>query len=489
MSNLVDVTMHETLRSTFRSIAPAVEFCSLRYYEESSERLSVRRGTVSPPELTVSCGAMITVVVQGAMGCAASSDLSPAGLSELARKAQHQAELVRGRALVDHRVVSMPRSSGQYASRVARSTRSVSLGAKYGLLREIAAACPIDPRIVDWGASLWTSTATQAYFTADGAEIEQQFHRIMPRLSVTAYADGESQTRTRGGDSRFCRQGGVEVLEAFHAAELGLTTADEALSLLGAPNCPTGEMDLVLMPDQMLIQIHESIGHALELDRILGDERNFAGRSFVTPDMFGSFAFGSPLLNVTHDPSRIDQFASSGWDDEGAPAVREAIISGGILQRALGSAVSRARVPGVPVAATARAPSWNRSPIDRIGNLNLEVGASSFEQLVGSIERGVVMSTNSSWSIDDSRNNFQFGCEWGRVIRDGRLGEIVKNPGYRGRTVPFWRSLSAVGDAATFEVMGAPACGKGEPAARIGCGHASPACKFSGVSVFGGLSS
>jgi predicted Zn-dependent protease len=247
---------------------------------------------------------------------------------------------------------------------------------------------------------------------------------------------------------------------------------------------------VILMPDQMMLQIHESIGHPLELDRILGDERNFAGTSFVTLDMFGHYRYGSDLLNVSYDPTRAEQLASFAFDDDGSAAQRQLVIERGILQRPLGGAVSlaRARAQGATLAgvATARASSWNRAPIDRMSNLNVEPGASTLADMVASVEHGVLMRTNCSWSIDDSRNKFQFGCEFGQVIRDGQLAEVVRNASYRGISATFWRSLAMVGDASTFEVMGTPFCGKGEPSQVIRVGHASPACKFSRVAVFGG---
>jgi predicted Zn-dependent protease len=180
-------------------------------------------------------------------------------------------------------------------------------------------------------------------------------------------------------------------------------------------------MDVLLMPDQMMLQIHESIGHPLELDRILGDERNFAGTSFVTLDMFGHYQYGSPLLNVSFAPDLREQFASFAFDDEGAPAQREWIIREGILQRPLGASLSQARAGAMPGVATARACSWNRPPIDRMSNLNIEPGEATLDSMIASIENGILMKTNSSWSIDDSRNKFQFGCEHGQLIRNGKL--------------------------------------------------------------------
>jgi len=477
----------ESLQRDFRAAAPAVDFCALRFVEESSEYLSVRQDVPEPPQLSVNRGAMVTVIDRGGLGYAATSDLSKAGIAEATARARRYAELTRGRSVVDYSAIALPRPTGTYRSPKGRDPAKLSRREKYDLLGEEAKQCRIDERIVDWDASLWTTKVRQAYYTADGGAIEQDFDLLVPNLSATAYANGESQTRTHAGRyNGFCRQGGLEILDAFGLGGAGRKVAEGALELLGAANCPSGKMDVILMPDQMMLQIHESIGHPLELDRILGDERNFAGTSFVTLDMFGTYQYGSELLDVTYDPTRPEQYASYGWDDDGTKAERQFVIRKGLLERPLGGTVSQARAGGIAGVANTRACSWNRPPIDRMANLNVEPGTSSLETLIASIEFGVLMRTNVSWSIDDSRNKFQFGCEWGQVIRNGKLAEVVKNPNYRGISATFWRSLSGVGDASTFQVMGTPFCGKGEPSQVIRVGHAAPACKFSQVEVFGG---
>jgi predicted Zn-dependent protease len=476
----------DTLLREFRDAAPAVDFCALRFVEESSEYLAVRQDVPEPPQLGVSRGAMVTVIDRGGLGYAATSDLSRAGIAAALGRARDYARLTAGRSVVDYRTVEMPRPSGAYRSPAGRDPASLSRREKYDLLAAEAKGCRVDDRIVDWEANLWSTDTRQVYATADGGAVEQEFHFVVPNLSATAHAGGETQTRTHAGRyNGFCRQGGLEILDAFGLEGSGRAVAEGAIELLLAPNCPTGTMDVLLMPDQMMLQIHESIGHPLELDRILGDERNFAGTSFVTLDMFGSYRYGSPLLNVTHDPTRPEQYASYGWDDDGLAAEKRFLIRNGILERPLGGSISQKRA-GIAGVANTRACSWNRAPIDRMANLNVEPGDMALDALVGAVELGVMMRTNMSWSIDDSRNKFQFGCEWGRMIRGGKLAEVVKNPNYRGISATFWRSLAGVGDASTFEVMGTPFCGKGEPSQVIRVGHAAPACRFTAVDVFGG---
>src|SRR5262245_36213130 len=384
---------------------------------------------------------------------------------------------------------TLPSARGTYRS-PGGTGANLSKTDAFDLLQRESAACRVDDRIVDWMAQLSTTHTRQLMLTADGGEALQEWRFTVPGLHVTAHRAGLTQVRSWGGrHNGFCQQGGVEVLTRSGFAGAGERTAEEVLQLLAAPNCPTGRFDLLLMPDQMMLQIHESIGHPLELDRILGDERNYAGTSFVTLDMFGTYQYGSPLLNVTFDPTREFEFANFAFDDDGAPARREHLIKDGILVRPLGGVVSQQRArrtrPAIDGVATARASSWNRPPIDRMSNLNVEAGTTPLADMIASIDDGVLMATNTSWSIDDSRNKFQFGCEWGQRIRNGKLAEVVRNPNYRGISATFWRSLAMVGDPATVEVLGTPYCGKGEPNQIIRVGHASPACRFRGVDVFG----
>ncbi len=476
--------MIEQLQKQFQEVAPKGEFASLRFVREKNETLSVRQDVVQPVSISEDMGVMITVHDGGGMGYAATSDLSTEGLKRAGEQALEWAKRTAGKSVLDSRKIPKEPVNGEYETPVKKAWESVSLEEKISFLKKECSRLKIDDRIVDWEAQLWNSDVETFLIGSNGGVLRQRFHMLVPDLRSTANNGKETINRTFGG-FRLGRQGGLEILEDLDFFTSAPRVSAEAIELLDAPNCPTGKMDLILAPDQMILQIHESIGHPLELDRILGDERNYAGTSFVTKDMFGSYRYGSDLLNITFDPTKKEEMASYGFDDDGTPAKKEFIIRKGLLERPLGGTISqtRANMEGV---ANSRANSWNRPPIDRMANLNLEPGTTSFEDMVKSVENGVYMEANCSWSIDDSRNKFQFGCEYGRVIENGELKGVVKKPNYRGISATFWRNLKAVGDEKSFKVMGTPYCGKGEPNQVIRVGHASPAALFSDVDVFGG---
>ncbi len=476
--------MFAGLEERFRQVLPRASFCSLRAVDEQGEMIRVRQNVLQPIQAMRDRGAMVTVIDRGGYGYAATADLSLAGLKAAVERAQSWAHASAGRAVCDYSRVAMPHPRGDYESPVAMAWDSVPLPQKIDMVRQECARLKIDDRIADYDASIWRSCTDQYYYTNEGGSVRQRLHRLCPHLSVSAHEGALTQTRTLGAGA-VCQQGGLEVLDRVGFRTDGPRLAQEAIELLSAPNCPAGTMDLLLAPDQLYLQVHESVGHPLELDRILGDERNYAGTSFVQLDYIGSFRYGSDLMNITYDPTLREEFATFAIDDDGSPAEKQFIIERGILKRALGGVISQARA-GLPGVSTARANGWRRPPIDRMSNLNLEPGDSTLEEMIAAVERGVYMRTNNSWSIDDSRNKFQFGCEWGQLIENGRLTSVVRNPNYRGISKTFWNSLKKVGDRSTFRVHGVPNCGKGEPNQVMRVGHATPAALFAGVEVFGG---
>jgi len=477
-------TEWQAIIDDFKAVVPRVDFWSLRLVHDETETLQVRDDVVQPPRLVQSRGVHISFIDRGGMAYAATSALNREGLRAACEQALDWLAFSRRHALIAADSMPRPGRSGSYATAVQTPWEAWSIRDKLERLQDINRQLNIDEAIVDRQAHLSCRRSDVTLVTSDGVSIDQQFHYIMPGYAAVANRGTQTQLRSGGGWGS-ARQGGLEQLAAFDFPHSARQVAEQAIALVEAPECPGTTADVLLMPSQMMLQIHESIGHPLELDRILGDERNYAGTSFVSLDMFGSYRYGSELLNVTFDPGIAQEMASYAFDDEGTPAARRYLIRDGILERPLGGAVSQARA-GAAGVANARACDWNRPAIDRMANLNLEPGTSSLEELIAAIEYGVLMDTNRSWSIDDSRNKFQFGCEFGRLIENGELKALVRNPNYRGISATFWRNLAAVGDAGSFEVWGTPFCGKGEPNQMVQVGHASPACVFRDVEMFGG---
>lgn len=469
---------------SFKNMAPNVDFWTLRLTDETREAICVRQGVMQPVFNQLARGALLTVVIGDGCGYAATSDLSTSGLKRAISQATQWAKQSAGMGLLKASDYPRPASKAQYETPVKQHWDALPLDEKVTLLQDANKALKINDSIVDWQATLGNRCEDTLLTSSAGAHIAQRFHYINPGLVAVANKGSLTQYRT-GGGSQSARQGGLEQLASLDFPNAATPLAEQAVALLSADECPHGVMDLVLAPSQMILQIHESIGHPLELDRILGDERNYAGTSFVSQDMFGSYRYGSDLLNVTFDPNRSEQLASYAYDDEGSPAQREYIIRNGILERPLGGLSSQARADMSGVA-NARQADWFRPPIDRMANLNVEPGDKSVADMIANVEHGVYMETNRSWSIDDSRNKFQFGCELGRVIENGELKDLVRNPNYRGISATFWRNLVDMGNEESFQVQGVTNCGKGEPNQSIYVGHASPTCRFSEVDVFGG---
>lgn len=450
--------------------------------EESAElTTSMQRGVAAAPERKMLRAALITLGSGNNVSYASTTDISESGLRRAVAAAQHRAEVLSTFRLLDMSSWPVADKKGHWQS---SGGKDMSLKARFDYMRELDAAMEIDARIKDRQVVLKSHERHRFFMHSAGAEQIQVTHLCMPYMQITASDGHEAQSRSY---SPYVQ--GTVVAETLMAlnftSETAARLAHESLDLLRAPDCPTGVMDILLSPAQMTLQIHESIGHPLELDRILGDERNYAGWSFVKQADFGTLQYGSPLLNILFDPSEEGELAGYGYDDEGTPALPTYLIREGILQRPLGGARSAARA-GMEAVACARVCDPMRQPIDRMANINLKPGVSTFQDMVSQVENGIWMDENRSWSIDQRRDKFQFGCEWGRRIENGTLGAWVKNPNYRGRTLTFWNSLAAVGNFDTYQIAGTPYCGKGEPNQAITVGHASPACLFRNVETFGG---
>ena len=466
-----------------------VDWIGLRELEEITTHRIARDGLSETNDVTKSHGVMVEVLANGQFGYAATPRTDLEGLKGAADRAVEQALQASRFSVFKFSTAQRPQVTGDYFTNDVKPFGSISLKEVTDLLIEVTLKLKTSPKIIRTSAIARLVESQTHFVSSNGSNATQKFSMITTGFEATAQEGSIVQKRTDGGMRGRSYQGGWEHLwggpNGDQMWDRVKRVAAEALELVAAEECPTQTSALILAPDQMMLQIHESIGHPLEIDRILGDERIYAGWSFVKKEDFGTLQYGSPLMNVTFDPEYSQEFASYSFDDTGTPAKREFLIQDGILKRGLGGMESQAR-SGLPGVANSRASSWNRSPIDRMANLNLEPGTSSREEMISSVENGVLMESNRSWSIDDFRNTFQFGCEYGRLIENGKLTRVVRNPNYRGITNPFWRGLKKVGNASTREVYGTPYCGKGEPNQIIRVGHASPICLFENVEIFGG---
>ncbi len=477
--------LQSRLQAILKKAGPAnqPEWLGLRELIETTTVRAARNGKPDRNHSHTTAGIMVEVLSGGQFGYAATTSSDESALQDAFERASNQAKQAAKWGVVKLTGSVRPSSQGTYRSPLKKRPDQATGGELAQLLVKVTEKLKVSPKVVRTDAFLQIVECHSKQVSSSGADIEQDYVLLSTDFSATAQ-DGAITQRRSDGDNW---QSGLEMLDQPGLWERVERIGGQAVELLSAEDCPTETTALVLPPSQMTLQIHESIGHPLELDRILGDERNYAGWSFVRPQDFGKLRYGSPIMNVTFDPTVEGEFASYAFDDGANPATRQFLIRDGILERGLGGLESQQRL-SLPGVANFRASSWNRPAVDRMANLNLEPGDSSFQDIISGVERGILMRSNRSWSIDDYRNKFQFGCEYAQLIENGKLTKTLKNPNYRGVTTPFWNGLKKVGNASTLETHGTPNCGKAEPNQVIRVGHRSPVCLFEGVEVFGGSS-
>ncbi|MBW4669218.1 MAG: TldD/PmbA family protein [Cyanomargarita calcarea GSE-NOS-MK-12-04C] len=478
--------MWTELSKAIASLNIPADWIGIRAVKETTSSRHVRDGLPQANGKSSTIGAMLEVLVNGCLGYAATNSLDLSALQSAGEQAYKQALVASEWWIYPFNAATeRPKVVGEYISPFLEPFDALSPGEINELLVRICHTLKVGDKIVQTIASASTKDRETWFVSSNGSQVYQKFLFLSTHYGAIAQDGAIVQQRTNNGWAAHCYQGGLELLKEGDLWHRVRQIGEQAVELLTAEECPTARTNLVLAPDQMMLQIHESVGHPLEIDRILGDERNYAGGSFVSKSDFGKLVYGSPLMNITFDPTVSGEFASYGFDDTGAVATREYLIKEGVLERGLGSLESQARA-GVAGVACARASSWNRPAIDRMANLNLEPGNATFDEIISGIEDGIFMESNRSWSIDDRRYKFQFGCEYAKLISKGKLTKTLRNPNYRATTPEFWQSLTKVGDASNWQMYGTPYCGKGEPNQAIWVGHGSPVCVFANVEVFGG---
>jgi len=463
-------------------------YADTRVVAQRSRALSTKNGKIGSASDSESIGMNVRVIVEGAWGFAASSELGRGAVEATAERA---VEIARASARVKRQDVQLAPEQPQVAEWTTTyqiDPFSTSVEQNIDLLLKIDAELRAVPGITLAETNLNFNREEQWFASSEGADIHQT--KLSTGAGYAAYAFAGNEIQKRSYPNSFGGQWqnkGYELITELKLLENARRIAEEAVALHRADQCPEGSFDLILDSSQLGLQIHESIGHPIELDRVLGMEANFAGTSFLTLEKLRSLRYGSDLVNVVADARQEHGpgLGTFGFDDEGVPAQCTSIITNGLFMGYLTSRETAHTIGDQRSGGTSRAEGWNRLPMIRMTNISILPGEKplNLEQLIASTDRGILMQTNRSWSIDDKRYNFQFGCEIGWEIKNGKRIRMVKDPLYSGITTEFWNSMDAICSRDEWTLWGTPNCGKGQPQQVIGTGHGAAPARFLGVKV------
>jgi len=466
---------------------PRLRTADIRLTTTHEQHVRIRNGEVETLASTVDRAVGVRVLVGNGWGFAASSDTDEAAIRATARRALEVAEASHVANSETVVLSDVEPHVTRWESSFAVDPWSIPMERKIDHL--LAATEPMrgDPRIHQVSGEISCYRQEKVFVSTEGSFIEQTTTQMGGGIEAVAIDGGEFQRRTYpnafGGDFQAA---GWEFIEGLALAANAPRVRDEALALLAAPKAPAGRHDLIVGSSQLALQVHESCGHPTELDRAMGLEISLAGGSFLQPSMLGNFRYGSDLVNIVADATVPGAIGSFAFDDDGVAAQRFHLIENGMF---VGYLTGRDTAPllkngqGRRSNGTVRAESAARIPIIRMTNINLEPGTTPLDEIIAGTKRGIFVETNKSWSIDDVRLNFQFGCEVAYEIENGRLGRLLKNPLYTGITPDFWRSCDAVGDRAGWRIWGLPNCGKGDPMQTMRVAHGAPVARFRGVEM------
>ena len=478
--------MHEIARRAVdEALRAGADYADARVQRVALEELTVQNDSLAGASATEDFGLGVRVLKDGAWGFAAAPG-THADLHEVAPGLARRA-VKAGRDLAGSRSAPVQLSEeaghvGDFSTPVEEDPFKLGVRAKLDLLLEAAGSMRGRDEVVLRQADLSLRREEQWQASSEGAALHQVLVRCGAGISATASAHGAVERRSYpasfGGNYK---SGGFEVVRAMDLQGHAARVRDEAADLCSAPLCPEGEHTLILGGSQLCLQIHESVGHPTELDRVLGREVDLAGSSFATTDKLG-FAYGSEAVNLTADSTVPTGLDTRGWDDDGVPSQRWPIVEQGRFRGYLTDREVARHGGETASRGCSRAESWYDPPIVRITNLSLEPGAWDFDALVADTEDGAIFAdTVRTWSIDQRRVNFQFTCELAREVKDGRLGRLLRRPTYQGRTETFWNSCDAVCGPEHFELWGVPNCGKGNPMQVAEMSHGAAPARFRGV--------
>jgi TldD protein len=464
------------------ALAAGAGYADARFAIITVEHLHARNGVLEGLRQTESAGDGGRALIGSSWGFFAAAEPSEV---QARRAGADAAAIAKASALVPGpplQLADVPVVDAEWRSLWHEHPAEVSLAERADLLVNATATIARIPGVTVGEANLAGWDTQKWFVSSQGHRIFQQLVETGVNMSATAAGEHETQRRSYGGIGGYYGTRGYELVREADLSGNAQRVGEEAVALLSAPECQPGVTDVILGSEQLALQVHESVGHAIELDRILGWEAAFAGTSFLDLSQLGALRYGSDLMNITADATLPGALGSFGYDDEGTPAQRVDIVRDGIWVGVLSGRDSAAFI-GLPPGGMVRADGWNRLPMVRMTNVGLVPGASSLEEMVAATEHGIYMETNRSWSIDDRRLNFQFGCEVGYEIKGGQLGRLVRNPTYTGITPQFWGSMDMVGGQDEWIFWGTPNCGKGQPIQIGHTGHPAVPARFRNVRV------
>ena len=463
-------------------------YADVRVVAQRNRALTTKNGKLGNASDTESVGMNVRVIVEGAWGFAASSELGRGAVEKTAAEAVAIARASARVKRADVQIVPEKAAVAEWSTPFKIDPFSVSVEQNIDLLLAIDAELRSVEGVTLAETNLNFSREEQWFLSSEGAEIHQA--KLSTGAGYAAYAFAGNEIQKRSYPNSFGGQWqnkGYELIEELKLLENARRIAEEAVALHKADQCPEGKFDLILDSSQLGLQIHESVGHPIELDRVLGMEANFAGTSFLTLDKLYTLRYGSDLVNVVADARQEHGpgLGTFGFDDEGVAAQCTPIITNGLFTGYLSSRETAHTIGLNRSGGTVRAEGWNRLPMIRMTNISLLPGEKrlSLEQLIASTDHGILMQTNRSWSIDDKRYNFQFGCEIGWEIKNGKRVRMLKNPSYSGITTEFWNSLEAICSKDEWTLWGTPNCGKGQPQQVMGTGHGASPARFRGIKI------
>jgi TldD protein len=463
-------------------------YADARIISHRSRALSTKNGKVGGAEDAESLGMGIRVIANHAWGFAATDDLTRPSVEAAAARA---VEVARASARVQFEALRLTQEKpvvAEWTTPHSIDPFTTSIEQNLALLLKIDAELHSVAGVTLTETNMNFDRAEQWFVSSEGAKIHQTKYATGAGCAAYAFAGNEIQKRSYPNSFGGQYQAkGYELIEELKLLENARRVGEEAVALLKADQCPEGTFDLVLDGSQLGLQIHESVGHPIELDRVLGMEANFAGTSFLTLDKLRTLRYGSSLVNVVADGRQEHGpgLGTFGFDDEGVPARCTPIITDGLFTGYLSSRETAHTIGETQSGATMRAEAWNRIPMIRMTNISILPGSQPLtkEQLIASTDNGVYLETNRSWSIDDKRYNFQFGCEAGWEIKSGKRTRLLKNPSYSGITTDFWNSMDAICSRDEWTLWGTPNCGKGQPQQTMGTGHGAAPARFRNIRV------